>query len=148
MQTYTPRLYMGNLTLPSLLTNFLLFLIAFLVPIQAILIATGVLVFFDFITGCWKAVFANGWRKPDGSLTLNSRSMSHTITKSTLYLIAILTFHLTEIYLVPEFPLTRIIAGFIGVTELKSISENISTILKINMWTYVRGLLNRKKNDS
>ena len=73
--------------------------------------------------------------------------MSHTITKSTLYIIAVLTFHLTEIYLVPEFPLTRIIAGFIGVTELKSISENISIILKVNLWNYVKELLNRKKND-
>lgn len=148
MQSAHPKLYMGNLTLSSLITNFLLFFIAFLVPIQAILIATSVLVFFDFITGCWKSLSKGGWKNSKGDLTLSSRAMSHTITKSTLYIIAILTFHLTEIYLVPEFPLTRIIAGFIGVTELKSISENISIILKVNLWVYVKELLNRKKNDS
>lgn len=138
---------MGNLTLSSLISNFLLFLIAFLVPINAILIATGVLVFFDFVTGCWKSLSIGGWRNRDGNLTLNSRAMSHTITKSTLYVIAILSFHLTEIYLVPEFPLTRIIAGFIGVTELKSISENIGIILKVSLWTYVKDLIYRKKSN-
>lgn len=147
MQSAHPKLYMGNLSLSSLLANFLLFLIAFLLPIEPILVATGALILFDFITGCWKSISANGWRKPNGELTLNSRTMSHTITKSVLYVIAILTFHLTELYLVPEFPLTRIIAGFIGVTELKSISENISSVLKVNIWKYVKDLLNRKKTD-
>lgn len=136
----TSRMYTVNiLSLSGLFSHFLIFIISFLLPIQSVLLATGALVAFDLITGLWAA------RK--NNIPITSVKLSNTISKSFLYMIAILAFRCAEIYLVPEIQFTRIIAGFIAITEIKSISENAGKILGTDLWKYVKDLIDRSKKD-
>lgn len=136
----TPRMYIGQiLNLSGLFGHFLIFIISFLLPIQSVLLATGVLILFDLITGLWAS--------HKNKIPITSIKLSNTISKSLLYMIAILAFRCAEIFLVPEIPFTRIIAGFIAITEIKSISENASKILGTDLWKYVKDLIDRNKKD-
>ena len=72
--------------------------------------------------------------------------MSLTVSKLLLYNLAILSGFLAETFLIPSVPFTKIISGFIAMTELKSISENVSAVTGVNYWDKVMEYVKRSKN--
>lgn len=108
-----------------------------LLPLKYIGIVMFILITVDFFTGIWKAKHL---KEP-----VSSRKMSNTVAKLVLYQIAILCGFLLETYIVPEIPITKIVSSFIGLTELKSISENISEITGINFYKKILEFI--KRND-
>jgi hypothetical protein len=72
--------------------------------------------------------------------------MSLTVSKLLLYNLAILSGFLCETYLIKEIPFTKIISGFIALTELKSISENVTAVTGVNYWSKIMEYVKRSKN--
>jgi hypothetical protein len=109
------------------------FLVAFLSPIQALMIATGTIITIDFIFGILAA-------KKKGIL-INSKRMSHTLIKMLTYQLLIITSYLMKLYFIPIIPIVEITSGFIGIVELLSISENFTVITGKNFITYIRHII-------
>lgn len=107
--------------------NLLLAAIAALAPIHSVLIVVGILIVADTITGVWAAV-KNGQ-------TITSARLRDTITKMLLFQLAVITGFLLEKYLLADLlPVSKLIAGIIGVTEGTSILENINKIRGDNLF--------------
>lgn len=96
-------------------------IVAVFAPIQAMIITTGVLIGADLIVGIWAA------SKQGHPIT--SAGIRRTVTKMFIYETALLLGFLAEHYLLSDLlPATKIVSGMIGITELKSIYENLNTI--------------------
>jgi phage-related holin len=104
-------------------------------PLLPIAVVLGILIFLDFVTGAYKAYKAGE--------NISSRKMSHTVSKMFLYQIAIIAGFLAETYILMGIPITKIVSGFIALTELKSISENIASVTGINYWKKIQEYLKR-----
>ena len=95
--------------------------LAALAPIKMILIAVGLLVFIDLITGIWAA-------RRRGE-TLRSSAMRRTISKMLIYQLTVISGFLLETYLLDGLvPVSKLVGGVIGMVEFKSILENASSI--------------------
>lgn len=124
------------------LTEIFMAFIAILLPLMGIMIAIGCLILFDFITG----VSASFKRKEK----ITSRKMSVTIGKFTYYNIALFTgvafqFLWNHLFNTRDDTIIKLISIFIGITETKSVFENINSILGINFWTLIKGYLMRNQ---
>lgn len=118
----------------------LLALLAVLMPIKAILLIVGFLIFADLFTGI-AAALKRGEK-------INSAGFRRTIVKLFLYQTAILTGFLIETYLLGELiPITKMVGGIIGCTEGLSIFENINEASGNNMFRKIIDLL-KSKNDT
>ncbi len=96
--------------------------LAALAPIQTVLISVGVLILADSVTGIW-AAYKRGEK-------ISSAAMRRTISKIVIYQTAVITGFLLETYLIDHLlPVTKIVAGIIGLVEFKSILENSNTIM-------------------
>jgi hypothetical protein len=96
-------------------------ILAVLAPIKTVMIVTGVLIFADLILGILAA------RKRGEPIT--SAALRRTVSKMIAYQVAIITGFLCEKYLIEDaIPVTKLIAGMIGVVEMKSILENSDTV--------------------
>lgn len=73
--------------------------------------------------------------------------MCNTISKLVLYQVCILVSFLIETYVLPLLSISKIVAGFLTLTEMKSMSENVSSILGIDIFAKVQNLLKREKQD-
>lgn len=104
------------------LAKTLLAVAAILAPIQAVMVTVGVLIIVDSITGIW-AAHKRGEK-------ISSAAMRRTISKIVIYQTAVITGFLLETYLIDHLlPVTKIVAGIIGMVEFKSILENSNTIV-------------------
>lgn len=105
----------------SLFKALLVSMISVFAPIQSILITVGILIFTDLILGILAA-------KKRGE-RINSAAMRRTVSKMLIYQLAIITGFLCEIYLIGGLiPISKLVAGVIGMVEFKSILENSDTI--------------------
>lgn len=102
------------------ITQTLLACVALLAPIHALLIATGVIVAIDLITGIWRAIKSKE--------TITSSMLRRTVTKVFVYQIAIITGFILETYLLAGIPVTKLVSSVIGLVEIKSILENLDDI--------------------
>jgi hypothetical protein len=130
-------------TVPSLLWNSLLKVLMLcmiiLAPIKAAMIVVGCLIFIDLMTGIWAAI------KRQQPVT--SAALRRTISKMIIYQIAVISGFLIEHYLVQgELPIVKIVAGFIGIVEFKSILENGNFILGTDIFKTLISKLG-SKND-
>ncbi len=92
-----------------------------LAPINPILISCGALIIADMVTG----MVAAKKRKEK----IQSAEMRRTLTKMFVYQIAIISAFILEKYMLQDLmPVSKIVAGVIGMIEFKSILENASTI--------------------
>jgi len=99
----------------------LLVLASILAPIQSILITCGVLIIADTVTGMMAA-------KKRGE-KIQSAQMRRSVSKMVVYQIAIISGFLLEKYMLHDFiPVSKIVAGVIGMVEFTSILENVSVI--------------------
>ncbi len=90
-------------------------------PIKAVMFATGALIFIDLATGVWAAIKR---KEP-----VTSKGISRTIAKIVLYELALATSYLVHQYMTGDLlPADKLVAGLIGIVELKSILENMNTI--------------------
>lgn len=90
-------------------------------PIKTMLIACGALIVADMLTG----MVAARKRKEE----IKSAEMRRSVTKMFVYQIAIMSAFVLETYMLEGLlPVSKIVAGVIGMVEFKSILENASTI--------------------
>lgn len=113
------------------------------IAILAILIDTGF--------GIWRSVRKGGWK------SIRSRRLSHVISKSLLYSGAILFTFLIEKYiaadLIAQFiaidlVMTKVIAFFCVVVEVKSINESYESVTGKNMLRAVKSFITRAKEEA
>lgn len=96
-------------------------IMAIFAPIHAVMLTALMLIVVDLITG----ILAARKRKEK----IASAGLGRTVIKVVIYQAAIMLGFLTETYLTgPEVPVSKIITGYIGLTELTSIVENMSII--------------------
>lgn len=113
---------------------------AVLLPMIGIMIVTGLLIAFDFISGI-AAAFKRG--EP-----ITSRKMSNTISKIIFYNIALFTSMGVQYLMSDVIPVTKLIVGTIAFVEAKSIYENIGYVLGIDFWSVIKNYINRNQNDT
>jgi len=94
---------------------------AYFAPIQSTLLACLILVAADLVVGVWAAVKRGE--------AIRSAKLRKTITKLFVYQVALCLGFIGETYLLAgSVPVVKLIAGFVGVTELKSVFENLDSI--------------------
>ena len=132
----------------NMVNKIIILLVAFLAPIQAAMIAVGVLITIDTIMGVL------GARNIGEEIT--SKKFGRVLTKSLVYQLLIISSHLIETYLFDQLPLVKITLGFLSITEFLSISENFQKCTGANFIKYIkefldtkfRGLLKEKENGN
>lgn len=96
-------------------------LLAIFAPAKGMIITSLVMVLIDLLTGIIAA------RKRQEPIT--SSGLKRTIIKLAIYEVAILIAFLAETYLILDIlPVAKIVSSFVGITELKSIYENLDSI--------------------
>lgn len=95
--------------------------LAALAPIHTVMIAVGVLIFADLMTGMLAAI-----KKGE---KVSSAAMRRTISKMFVYQLTVICGFLLETYLIDGLiPVAKIVAGVIGMVEFKSVLENVNVI--------------------
>jgi len=95
-------------------------------PVKGMLIAALFLIIMDAITGIWASLK----RKENFTSTKFKRS----VVKILIYEIAIAVAYIAQHYLMNDtIPAANIVAGFIGITELQSVLENLNSISGKNL---------------
>lgn len=125
--------------LKSKIFNLIFFTACFFSPVKPLVITVVCLGLFDFITGISAAYKHN--------VPITSKKMYHSVVKVTLYTILILSSYMMEKYLIDYLPVVKLATSTIALVELKSLYENISSILGIDLWKYLK-LVFEKKIDS
>lgn len=96
--------------------------LAALAPIHAVMISVGFLIVADLVTGIWAAKKRNE--------KVSSAAMRRTVSKMLIYELAVVAGFLLETYLLSGLlPVSKIVAGVIGLVEFKSMLENSSSIV-------------------
>jgi hypothetical protein len=119
----------------------LLVTLAIFAPIKGLLISCGVLIISDMITGM---IAAKKRKEP-----IKSAEMRRSITKLLVYQIAIISGFILETYMLEGLlPISKIVAGVIGMVEFKSILENVSTIAGQDVLKLVMDKLGSKNMEN
>jgi len=101
--------------------NMLLSVLAVFAPIKALIFSVGFLIFADCVTGVWAAKK----RKEK----ISSAALRRTVSKMVIYQVALLSGFLVEHYMIENLiPISKLVAGAIGMVELKSVLENSTVI--------------------
>jgi hypothetical protein len=101
--------------------NLVLSLFAVFAPIKPLIFTVGALIFADCLTGIWSA-------KKRGE-EIKSAALRRTVSKMVIYQIALLTGYLVEVYMIESLlPISKLVAGAIGMVEFKSVLENSAVI--------------------
>lgn len=96
-------------------------IIAVLAPAKGMILTSFFLVGMDLITG----IAASMKQKHP----ITSAGLGRSVVKAVVYELAIILAFLTQQYLTgPMVPCASIVAGFIGLTELKSVLENLEIL--------------------
>lgn len=114
--------------------------VAFIAPVKTLLIATIVLVFIDLILGVIAA-------KRRGEL-IESRKLRASVKKFLSYEAAIVVGHLVQVYFTPELPVMALTSSVIGLSELKSVLENLTSISGVDFVQQITGRLTANANPA
>ena len=111
----------------SIMRTFFISLIAVFAPIQPLLVTVGFLIAADTITGVIAA-----YRRGE---EIRSSGFSRAVVKLFVYQVVLMSGFLLETYLMSEvgIPITKLIAGLVGVVEMKSLIENTESITGIDL---------------
>lgn len=120
----------------TLLKKISIGLAIFFSSIEPAMIAVGILIMIDTMTGVIAA-------KKNGE-TIISKKLGGAITKSLVYQLLIISAHLCELYLFEQIPFVKISLAFLAMTEFTSINENIQKATGKSMLTYVKTYLDEK----
>ena len=130
------KIMVKGLIFNDMINKVVVLAIAFFAPIQAAMIAVGILITIDTIMGVL------GARKIGEEIT--SKKFGRVLTKSLVYQLLIVSSHLIEVYLFSELPLVKITLGFLAITEFLSISENFQKCTGRNFIKYIKEFLDTK----
>lgn len=115
-------------------------LVAVFAPIKGMILTMLALVLADLITGIWAAYKS---QQP-----ITSAKLRTTVTKLLIYLIAVCIGYLTETYLLEGLlPISKLIAGAVGLVELTSLLENANKILGQNLFKMLIDKLGSANKD-
>jgi phage-related holin len=114
----------------------LAFILLWLAPISNYIHLVLILIFIDLLTGSYAAV-------KEGQ-KFSARKLRCTIEKFVFYAMAIIAAFLLQQIINDGNELSRIVALYIGATELKSIYENISRITKTDILSLLWDTLKQK----
>jgi len=119
----------------------LMSLAAVFAPIKPLILTVGFLIFADCLTGVWAA-------KKRGE-AIRSAALRRTVSKMVIYQIALLTGFLVEIYMIESLlPISKLVAGAIGMVEFKSILENSTVITGQDLFKSLIQKLGSKNDKS
>lgn len=106
----------------SLFQTLALLIVSFLAPMSKVIFAVLFLIFVDLVTG----LIASFKEKQP----ITSSGLSRTIAKVFIYMTTIVLAYVCNTYLMQDFgfPVESIVSGFIALTEMKSILENMNRI--------------------
>ena len=134
----------------SKITLLLFSTIAILAPVKPLVLIAVLAIILDTCFGIWRSVKKNGW------VSIRSRRLSHTISKSLLYSGAIVFIFLLEKYVVADILghfiaidliLTKAFTFFCVITEVKSINESYLSVTGVNVWDKFIQFMKRGKEQ-
>jgi hypothetical protein len=108
------------------------FLSLFFASLTPALLAIGFLIMADTGTAIWGA-YKKGGRK-----AVTSTRGKRIVPKLILYPLSVIVAKVAEQYLVPEIPFVKVTLGILATVEVKSIFENMSSILGFDLWDRIR----------
>ncbi len=118
------------------ITPLLIVIISVISPVIPLILTVGILVMTDFIFAIYKAFKLNE--------EITSRKMSNTITKMTLYSLAVISVFFIEKYVLDFIiPASKIASGLICFIELKSIDESFKKIFNWSLWDKMKIIISR-----
>ncbi len=130
----------------SFIFKALLACLAYFADIRNMFHAVLVFMAIDWITG----VYASYKFRTKGKSWFTSFKLRRSIEKFVFYVMAIAVAHILEVEFMDFANLDRIVAGYIAITEVKSIYENISKIMGVDLfndlWQIVKNQFNQKFN--
>jgi hypothetical protein len=133
-------------SIKAYLLNILAFIVAFLAPINALIITVGLAIALDTLIGVSRA------KKKNENIT--SKKLSQIVSKMVLYQSALVLFFLIEKFILADFIvlftginlfLTKIVALVLVYIEIKSINESWLAITGVSLWEKFKELLLRVK---
>lgn len=131
--------YMDTNRMKEWLLTSAIAVIAVLAPIQPLLLAVGFLIAIDFVSGVWRAV------KTKEKITSNG--FRRTVTKMVAYNMAVISGYVLQKYMLDDvLPVAKLVASVIGITELKSVLENLRLITGLDLWAALANKLNPTKD--
>jgi hypothetical protein len=116
--------------------KFVLWFLAILVPLYDVAGALSVLIIIDLITGIIASI--------KKSVPFQWSKIINTFTKLIIYSLILLAAWVIESKIIPSIPFMRLVAGFLALTELRSILENFKDIFGIDAWNYIRAAIKRQ----
>lgn len=120
--------------------NLLLATLAVFMPIKAALLLIVILTLLDLVTGVAAAIKS---KEP-----ITSNGLKRTVIKLLVYLSVACLGFLVEKFLTGDFvPLAKIMSGLVGITELKSILENMETITGLPILQLLINKLSQQETD-
>jgi hypothetical protein len=125
-------------------------LFSVLAPVKPMVLIAVLTIILDMCFGIWRSVKKNGW------VSIRSRRLSNTISKSLLYSGAIVFIFLLEKFVIADIlayfisvdlVLTKAFTFFCVFTEVKSINENYFSVTGINVWDRFISFIKRGKEQ-
>lgn len=102
--------------------------LSIITPVAPLILTVLFLTLLDFIFAIYKQ-----YRIDSSKIT--SRKMGNTISKILLYTLTILGVFFLETYIIGDvLPITKIVAGIISLTEVKSLDETFKDLLGYSIW--------------
>lgn len=126
--------FMKGIDFSAIALKVFYFLLVISMPIRPALIAATVLVLVDMGSGIWASL------KEKKKIT--STGFRRTVNKILGYYLAIIAAFILETYLMPDTPIIKGVTALIGLTEGKSLFENIHRITGIDFWGQILAKLN------
>ena len=128
----------------------LLSMLSVLAPVKPMVLMAIFSIVLDMFFGVWRSVKQKGW------VSITSRRLSNTISKSLLYGGAIVFIFLLEKFVLADLLgyfisvdllLTKAFTAFCIFTEIKSINESYYSVTKVNVWNKFLGFVKRSKEQ-
>jgi hypothetical protein len=129
---------------------FVFALFSVLAPVKPMVLIAVLTIILDMCFGIWRSVRKNKW------VSIRSRRLSNTISKSLLYSGAIVFIFLLEKFVIADIlayfisvdlVLTKAFTFFCVFTEVKSINENYFSVTGINVWDRFISFIKRGKEQ-
>ena len=117
--------------------KFLIWFVAILVPLYDVAGALIILIIIDLATGIIASV--------KNKVKFQWKKIENTFTKVIIYSLILLAGWVIESKIMPAIPLMRLVAGFLALTELRSILGNFKNIFGLDMWEYIRAAIRNQK---
>jgi hypothetical protein len=114
--------------------------LAVLLPIKAMVLAALALILLDAVVGTWAA------KKRGEKIT--SAGLRRTISKMLIYSICLISGHVVGVFMLGGLvPVASLVAGAVGVVEIKSVLESAQEILGIDLFRAVIDKLGSKNAE-